>query len=162
VAEGRRAQGLTAARVDEIGQGHIWTGALAQGLGLVDRMGGLSAAVDEAARLARVPVGRDRLPEMEVLPHDKGGLLRLLAGATKEVVSTGEADASDSGATEADIDLDGGWTPSQTSSTANAAESAARLLTPDARAALRLLTPFLMTGAGVGFEARLPYDIDLR
>ncbi len=162
VAEGRRAQGLTAARVDEIGQGHIWTGALAQGLGLVDRMGGLSAAVDEAARLARVPVGRDRLPEMEVLPRDKGGLLRLLAGATKEVVSTGEADASDSAATEADIDLDGVWTQSQTSSTANAAESAARLLTPDARAALRLLTPFLLTGAGVGFEARLPYDIDLR
>ena len=40
VADGRRSRGLTAARVDELGRGHVWTGALAQGLGLVDRMGG--------------------------------------------------------------------------------------------------------------------------
>jgi hypothetical protein len=36
------------------------------------------------------------------------------------------------------------------------------MLTPEMRATLRLLAPFLVSGAGVGFEARLPYDIDLR
>jgi hypothetical protein len=30
------------------------------------------------------------------------------------------------------------------------------------RAALHLLAPFLASGSGVGFEARLPYEIDLR
>ena len=38
----------------------------------------------------------------------------------------------------------------------------ASLLTGDARAALRLLAPFLVQGNGAGFAARLPYDIDLR
>jgi hypothetical protein len=38
----------------------------------------------------------------------------------------------------------------------------ARLLTDDARAALRLLAPFLVQGNGSGFAARLPYDFDLR
>ena len=38
----------------------------------------------------------------------------------------------------------------------------ASLLTDDARAALRLLAPFLVQGNGSGFAARLPYDIDLR
>ena len=38
----------------------------------------------------------------------------------------------------------------------------ASLLTGDARAALRLLAPFLVQGNGTGFAARLPYDIDLR
>ena len=33
VAEGRRARGLTAARVDEIGRGHVWTGARRWGWG---------------------------------------------------------------------------------------------------------------------------------
>jgi len=129
VAEGRSARGLTAARVDAIGQGHVWTGALAQGLGLVDRMGGLSAAIDEAARLGRAPVGRDRLPEIEVLPRENKGLLHKLAHAT--------------GAVD------------------DAPAAAARLLPGDARAALRLLAPFLLA-RGSGFEARLPYDLELR
>ncbi len=133
VADGRGARGLTAARVDEIGRGHVWTGALAQGLGLVDRLGGLSVAIDEAARLGRAPVGRDQLPEIELLPHENKGLLHELAGAAGE--------------------LDG-----QTAATA----SAARLLPGDARAALRLLAPFLLARDGAGYEARMPYDLELQ
>ena len=41
VAEGRKSRGLTVARVDELGRGQVWTGALAQSVGLVDRLGGL-------------------------------------------------------------------------------------------------------------------------
>jgi hypothetical protein len=38
----------------------------------------------------------------------------------------------------------------------------ASLLTGDARAALRWLAPLLVSGNGSGFQARLPYDLDLR
>jgi protease-4 len=87
VVEGRRAKGLTRARVDEIGRGHVWTGAEAQGLGLVDQMGGVSAAIDLAARLGRVPLERNGLPAVTILPRPQGNLLRDLAGF-------GEADSS--------------------------------------------------------------------
>jgi protease-4 len=80
VAEGRRARGLTRARVDEIGRGHVWTGAEAQGLGLVDQMGGIGAAIDLAARLGRVPLERSGLPTLTLLPRPTGGLLARLTG----------------------------------------------------------------------------------
>jgi len=80
VVEGRHARGLTRARVDEIGRGHIWTGAQAQGLGLVDQMGGVSAAIDLAARLGHVPTGRDDLPALTILPRPPHGLLAHLTG----------------------------------------------------------------------------------
>ena len=131
VAAGRASRGLTAAKVDELGRGQVWTGALAQSMGLVDRMGGVAAAVDEAVSRSGVPLGRDNLPEVLVLPRPPLGLLRRLAGAT-----------------------DG-------SAQAPAAVLPAQLLTPELRAALRLLAPALLR-AGNGFEARLPYDIDIR
>jgi protease-4 len=163
VAEGRRARGLTAARVDEIGQGHIWTGALAQRIGLVDRLGGLSAAVDEAARLGGVPLGRDRMPELEILPRQRSGLLALLAGAAASAwaATSASAEPTESG-TDGIVETEGPAAPVEMTDAANVGAGAARLLTPDARAALRLLAPFLVSGAAVGFEARLPYDIDLR
>ena len=138
VATGRRSRGLTVARVDELGRGQVWTGALAASLGLVDRLGGLSAAVDEAARLGRVPLGPDQLPELEVLPHAHGGLLRHLAGATGEAEADADTDAS-----------------------RPVTISPAALATPAGRAAVRLLAPLLL-GGGSGVQARLPYDIDLR
>lgn len=49
VAEGR---GLEIERVDEIGQGRVWTGADAIGIGLVDEIGTLRDAVEEAASMA--------------------------------------------------------------------------------------------------------------
>ena len=153
VADGRRTRGLTAARVDELGRGHIWTGGQAQGLGLVDRMGGVSAAIDEAARLGRVPVGRDQLPDLALLPVEDKGLLRQLAG----VASALESGSVDGAAAEADEQ------PPQEEEPGQARVSyPASLLTDDARAALRLLAPFLVQGNGSGFAARLPFDIDLR
>jgi protease-4 len=166
VADGRRARGLTAARVDQLGQGHIWTGALAQGLGLVDRMGGVSAAIDEAARLGGVPVGRDQLPELALLPPEGRGLLRRLAGAASVLETAGLADdgAHGDGNGTAGFDADADDAPADDDATTspNAVATPAGLLTADARAALRLLAPFLVRGSGAGFQARLPYDIDLR
>jgi protease-4 len=80
VAEGRRSRGLTLARVDDIGRGHVWTGAQALGLGLVDRMGGVAAAVDEAAQRAHVPVGSDGQPELLVLPRPQASAIQKLLG----------------------------------------------------------------------------------
>jgi len=52
VAEGR---GLSAARVDEVARGRVWTGADAAAVGLVDRLGGLAVAVEAARERAALP-----------------------------------------------------------------------------------------------------------
>ena len=49
VAEGR---GMRQTAVDSIGEGHVWSGTDAAGIGLVDAFGGLNDAVREAASLA--------------------------------------------------------------------------------------------------------------
>ena len=49
VADGRK---LDVVQVDSIGRGRVWTGVDAKGLGLVDELGGLEAAVKGAADLA--------------------------------------------------------------------------------------------------------------
>jgi protease-4 len=49
VAEGRN---LEAARVEEIAQGRVWSGAEAKNIGLVDELGGLDAAIKFAAQKA--------------------------------------------------------------------------------------------------------------
>lgn len=49
-----RFRHLTPARVNAIGRGHIWVGSEALRLGLVNRLGGLQAAVQGAARLAHL------------------------------------------------------------------------------------------------------------
>lgn len=51
VASGR---GMTQTKVDSIGQGRVWLGNKAMELGLVDMMGGLNTAIQEAARLAEL------------------------------------------------------------------------------------------------------------
>jgi protease-4 len=137
VAKGRASRGLTVAKVDELGRGQVWTGALAQSVGLVDKMGGVADAIDEAVRRSGVPLGRDKVPEVVVLPRAPLDLVRRLA-AGADVAATGGAVSSP---------------PSQA--------APAQLLTPDLRAALRMLAPTLLRG-GSGFQARLPYDIDLR
>jgi protease-4 len=55
VAAGRR---LPLARVREIAQGRVYTGADALDLGLVDHIGGLLEAIDHAGRLAGYPAGQ--------------------------------------------------------------------------------------------------------
>lgn len=49
VAEGRK---MTKEQVDSIGQGRVWSGVDAKRIGLVDELGGIQNAIDEAAKLA--------------------------------------------------------------------------------------------------------------
>lgn len=51
VAEGR---GMTRDEVDRIAQGRVWLGSKALELGLVDELGGLSTAIEAAAKLANL------------------------------------------------------------------------------------------------------------
>ncbi len=51
VAQGRK---MGFAQVDAIAQGRVWTGADAIKIGLVDKIGGLHDAIQEAARLAKI------------------------------------------------------------------------------------------------------------
>lgn len=51
VANGRK---ITVAQVDSIGQGRVWTGEQAVGLGLVDRIGNLNTAIVAAAKKAKL------------------------------------------------------------------------------------------------------------
>ncbi|CAM3114648.1 Protease 4 [Sphingomonas antarctica] len=48
------ARRIPLARVNEIAQGRVWDGGSARQLGLVDRFGGIDAAIAEAARLAKI------------------------------------------------------------------------------------------------------------
>ena len=50
VATGRK---LTFQQVDAIGQGRVWTGQDAKNIGLVDAIGGLDEAIEEAAKLGK-------------------------------------------------------------------------------------------------------------
>jgi len=49
-----QARKMTPARVNEIAQGRVWDGGTARQLGLVDRFGGLSDAIAEAAKRAGI------------------------------------------------------------------------------------------------------------
>lgn len=51
VAEGRQ---MTKSAVDSVAQGRVWLGKRALELGLVDKLGGLDTAIEEAAKLAKV------------------------------------------------------------------------------------------------------------
>jgi protease-4 len=51
VADGR---GMTVEKVDEIGQGRIWSGINAIEIGLVDKLGGLDMAIEIAAEKAKL------------------------------------------------------------------------------------------------------------
>jgi len=75
VVQGRQSRGVTVARADELGRGRVWTGSQAAVVGLVDRMGGISAAIDEAARRGGVTLGPGGLPELVVLPRPVPSLL---------------------------------------------------------------------------------------
>ena len=72
VATGRRR---TQAEVDAVGEGRVWSGTRARELGLVDRTGGLMAAVERARELADLPEDH----ELTELPAEGGGILRTIA-----------------------------------------------------------------------------------
>ena len=63
VAEGRN---MTTEQVDAIGQGRVWSGVDAVKIGLVDELGGLEMAIEEAAKLAKIDGYRVKnMPEMK-------------------------------------------------------------------------------------------------
>ena len=51
------ARKMSAEQVDKIGRGRIWSGEDAKGLGLVDQLGGLQAAIESAATRAKLEKG---------------------------------------------------------------------------------------------------------
>jgi len=48
---------MTTEQVDKIARGRIWSGEDAKGLGLVDQLGGLSGAIESAAKRAKLEKG---------------------------------------------------------------------------------------------------------
>jgi protease-4 len=73
VAEGRK---LTKDQVDGLGRGHVYTGALAMPIKLVDRHGGLGDAIDEAKK--RMGLALETKVQLIELPKGGGGLLSLI------------------------------------------------------------------------------------
>ncbi|WP_144215400.1 signal peptide peptidase SppA [Flavobacterium anhuiense] len=68
VAEGRK---MTFDQVDAIAQGRVWSGTEALKLGLVDKIGGLNAAIAEAAKIAKIKKYRTQnYPEYEKTFND--------------------------------------------------------------------------------------------
>jgi protease IV len=74
VAEGR---GLSKTAVDAIGRGHVYTGAQAAPIRLVDKLGGLGDAIDEAKR--RMGLQPDTLVELRELPKQRTSWFGFLA-----------------------------------------------------------------------------------
>lgn len=56
---------MTKEEVDKVGQGRVWSGTRAKDKGLVDRMGGLTTAIDRARTLGGVP---DWVPVVDITP----------------------------------------------------------------------------------------------
>ncbi len=80
VSKGRR---LPVSYIDSIGQGRVWSGIMAQKIKLVDKLGGLSDAIAEAAKLAKLKEYR-----ISELPEQKDAFSQILADFAGESVST--------------------------------------------------------------------------
>jgi protease-4 len=80
VSAGRR---LPVSYIDSIGQGRVWSGVMAQKLKLVDKLGGLTDAIAEAAKLAKLKEYRT-----VDLPEQKSTFSQIMAEFTGESIST--------------------------------------------------------------------------
>ena len=89
------ARDTTVAKIDAVARGRVWTGTQARERGLVDELGGLRAALDHAAKLAKLDADAHgvRYIEKPLTPFEQfvvnlgnsgraDGLLRVLAPAT--------------------------------------------------------------------------------
>lgn len=81
VAESRR---MTVAEVDSLGRGRVWTGREALGLKLVDKLGGLDVALDEAKEKAGIRAG-DKVT-VRHYPRARSFLESLLKGEGEDFV----------------------------------------------------------------------------
>lgn len=77
VSEARK---LAPQRVDEIGQGRVWLGGVAHQLKLVDRFGGLDAAVGEAAKRAKLDPAKVHAVYLEKQPNSWVQFVSAFAG----------------------------------------------------------------------------------
>jgi protease-4 len=76
------ARNLPKAKVAEIAQGRVWSGSEAQQIGLVDEIGGMEAAIAQAAKLA--DLGEDwEVQELLKTPGLEGQLIRLISQQTQ-------------------------------------------------------------------------------
>ncbi|HEY9802325.1 MAG TPA: signal peptide peptidase SppA [Leptolyngbyaceae cyanobacterium] len=78
VAQGRK---LPAQKVAEIAQGRVWSGMAAKQIGLVDEIGGLNAAVEYAAKEAKL--GKDW--ELKEYPRETSFEERFFGGAVEDI-----------------------------------------------------------------------------
>ena len=81
-AEGRKKK---PAEIEAVAQGRVWTGREALAVGLVDRLGGLDAALVAAAGRARIPKGQE--VQVVVLPQRRGLLEALLERQEEDVLA---------------------------------------------------------------------------
>ena len=89
VAEGRN---MTTEQVDAIGQGRVWSGVDAVKIGLVDELGGLDKALEEAAKLAGIDSYRVyNLPKLKD-PFEE--LVKKMGGNVKASIIEDELGAS--------------------------------------------------------------------
>jgi protease IV len=79
-----KARGMTAERVDEIGQGRVWLGGTAHQLKLVDRFGGLQDAVAEAAKRAKLDPAKVHAVYLDKEPDPWVQFLEAFAGNGEE------------------------------------------------------------------------------
>jgi signal peptide peptidase SppA, 67K type len=78
-AEGR---GMTKDQIDAIGQGRVWTGSQALGIGLVDELGSMSRAIEIAANEA----GIDNY-SMEYYPKEKDFFAQLMEDSSEGIAT---------------------------------------------------------------------------
>jgi protease IV len=82
VSEGR---GITKDEVDAVGRGHVWSGTQALPIKLVDKVGGLGAALDEARRrMGLSDTTKIQLVELPNVPSNLLGAIGKLLGAQAE------------------------------------------------------------------------------
>ncbi|HEY1146123.1 MAG TPA: signal peptide peptidase SppA [Allosphingosinicella sp.] len=78
------ARKLPAERVDQIAQGRVWDGGTAHQLGLIDRFGSLDAAVEEAARRAKLDPAEAKRVYLEKEP----GLIETILASLADPAAT--------------------------------------------------------------------------
>jgi len=80
-----KSRHLTAEQVEAVAAGRVWSGKRAVEVGLVDEIGGLNDAVQEASRLAKLKKGAK--PELLYLPVRKTWIERFFDGDAVQAVT---------------------------------------------------------------------------
>ena len=80
------ARGISREEVDRIGQGQVWDGGTARQLGLVDQFGGLSAALEWAAKQAGLEAGGWHAKRLGTTETSYESLIRRLLTENSEEV----------------------------------------------------------------------------